>query len=645
MVPEDVYELTGVSDPRVSPDGSTIAYVIWSVDREQNDYRSAIWLAAADGSAPPRRFSAGTKRDATPRWSPDGSRIAFTSTREREAAQLYVIPAAGGEAMRLTDLKEDVEEVVWSPDGTRIAFTARVQDATYDESDERKRAPRRITRLGYKLDNVGWIADRRKHVFTVPADGSAPAEQLSKGEFENDAPTWSPDGRRIAFASARHDDWDIDLLRDVFVVDAGGGEPELLTSTDGVCDLPSWSPDGTRIAYLYVEGMYDEPRHGQVAVIDLKTRRRTVLSTSLDRQCAPFPAVREPLWDGESLLFACEDRGNLHVYRVDADGTSAPSLEIEGDRQVAGFDVAGGTLAYCATDAVSFPELYAGDRKLTDVSKSFLETRAVQPHERFVAISRDGTEVEAWLVKPADFDPSKKYPVLLNVHGGPFTQYGNRFFDEFQVQANAGYVVVFCNPRGSSGYSEEWGRAIRGPIAEGPGWGSVDYDDVMAAVDTAVQKFSFCDGERLGVLGGSYGGFMATWIVGHSDRFKVAISERSVNNFVSEFGSSDFGHSFRWFIGAYLWEAYDTYRQMSPATYAPNITTPLLIMHSERDLRCNVEQAEHLFAIMRLLKKEVEFVRFPSESHELSRSGSPLHRVMRFEIMLDWLRRYLQPES
>jgi dipeptidyl aminopeptidase/acylaminoacyl peptidase len=258
-------------------------------------------------------------------------------------------------------------------------------------------------------------------------------------------------------------------------------------------------------------------------------------------------------------------------------------------------------------------------------------------------VSTDGSEVDAWIVRPHGFEEGRRYPVLLNIHGGPFAQYGDRFLDEFQVQAGAGYVVLYSNPRGSSGSTEEWARAIRGPGAEGPGMGTVDYDDVMAVVDTALARFDFCDPERLGVIGGSYGGFLTSWIVSRTDRFKAACSERSVNDWHSMYGSSDSGWTFKGYVGAHLFEDPDAWHAISPTTYAENIRTPLMIMHSENDLRCNVEQAEQLFTTLRLLKRNVEMVRWPAESHELSRSGSPAHRVGRFEIILEWFGRYLSP--
>ena len=654
MVPEDVYELTGVADPRLSPDGATVAYVVGTVDREAGEYRAAIWLAAVDGSTPPRRFTSGEKADADPRWSPDGTRLAFTSDRADKASQLYVMPVAGGEPRKLTSLKEDVAQAVWSPDGTRVAFVSRVRDAAYEEEDDKKRRPRRLTRLQYKLDSVGWTADRPQHLFVVPADGSTEPVQLTDGDFEDHSPSWSPDGSTVAFVSARHPDWDLEMVNDVYVVAAAGGEPRRLTQGGGTIGGVSWAPDGSRLAAERYEGLFDDPKHTQIALIDPLSGAFTVLTASLDLNCSTYPGLREPLWDGDGLVFVVEDHGRVHIRRVAADGSGEPRLLVGGERVVTGLDVAGGRLVFTAGEPARLSELYdggsaadAGDpaaagRRLTEVGDAFAAGRELVSAERFTAVSADGSEVDAWIMRPAGFEPGKKYPLLLNIHGGPYGQYGQVFFDEFQVYCGAGYAVAFSNPRGSSGGSEEWARAIRGPGELGPGWGSVDYEDCMAVTEEAVRRFDFVDGDRLGVIGGSYGGYMTSWIVGHTDRFKAAVSERAVNNFDSQWGSSDFGWDFKGYTGTFLYEDVDGYLATSPTTYAANIRTPLLILHSEDDLRCPVEQAEHLFVTLRLLKRPVELVRFPAESHELTRSGSPVHRVQRFELVVEWFDRYLK---
>jgi dipeptidyl aminopeptidase/acylaminoacyl peptidase len=374
---------------------------------------------------------------------------------------------------------------------------------------------------------------------------------------------------------------------------------------------------------------------------------RRVLTASLDRQCTPYPLVREPVWDGGRIAFRVEDGGNVHIYTVAADGSGEPELLVGGELSTGLYDLRDGRLVYTASASTRPHELFAGDgTRITSVCDDFVAGRGLGDAERFTAVSADGTEVDAWLVRPHGFDPKRRYPVLLTIHGGPFTQYDNGFFDEFQVYAGAGYCVLYSNPRGGSGHSEEWGRAICGPGGgAGPGWGTVDYEDLMGVVDTALERFPFLDADRLGVLGGSYGGYMTSWIVGHTNRFKAALSERAVNQLVSAFGSSDVFWIFERQFGGPMWEHVDEWMRMSPSAYAREIETPVLVVHSENDLRCNVEQGEHLFTLLRLLGKEVEMLRFPGESHELSRSGSPVHRVQRFEAILEWFGRYLSPDG
>ena len=650
MRPEDVYALTSVGEPCLSPDRRRVAYVVSRIDGEANAYRSAVWVASLDGSEEPRQFTSGERGDASPRWSPDGRWLAFVSSRDGEEkkahGELYVLPANGGEPRRLTEGEEGVESIAWSPDSRRIAFARRVRDEAYEEEDDRRRAPRRFTRLFYKLDSVGWTGDRRKHLFVVGLDGGG-ERQLTDGDCEDEEPAWSPDGSRIVFSSMRGDRWDAELVEALYEleVDAEGAGPRRLSQPDESATMASFSPDGTLIAYRHEpeDGTY--PHHGQIAVMRADGSDRRVLTASLDRQCTPYPLIREPVWDGGRVAFRVEDGGNIHIYTAAADGSDEPELLVGGEQSTGLYDLADGVLVYTSSTSTRPHELFGGNgKRMTSVSDEFVSGRELGEAERFKAVSADGTEVDAWLVRPPGFDETRSYPVLLTIHGGPFTQYDTGFFDEVQVYAGAGYCVLYSNPRGGSGYSEEWGRAIRGPgSGAGPGWGTVDYEDLMGVVDTALERFPFLDSERLGVLGGSYGGFMTSWIVSHTNRFKAALSERAVNHLVSAFGSSDVFWVFERQFGGPMWEHVDEWLRMSPATYAREIETPLLIVHSESDLRCNVEQGEHLFTLLRLLDKDVEMLRFPAESHELSRSGSPVHRVQRFEAILEWFGRYLSP--
>ena len=657
MQPADVAELVDVGHPRLSPDGRTIAFVVTTVDMEANDYASRIWLAAADGSAPPRPFTSGAGREHLPRWSPDGRWLAFTSKRGDDAAatQLYVIPVeGGGEVQQVAESKEEIEDAAWSPDGTRIAYTTRVRDPRYDNDKPKDQPARRIEHFFFRLDTVGWTFDRPVKLFVVDVALGGKPVQLTTGDVDDHGVAWSPDGRAIAFSSQRHPDWDLDFAVDLFTigVDSPGAEPRRLTQTELGYERPSWSPDGGRIAFYRTDPRID-PTHWQVGVLDTGTGDVSVLTADLDRNCAAYVGgLREPVWDGGDLVFAVEDSGNTHLYRVPADGSAKPELLVGGDRTVTGWDAGDGVVAFTATTATALSELYVlrldsgKEEQLTSIGEPFAARREIPAPERFTATSPDGAEVEAWVIRPTGFQPGRTYPALLNIHGGPFTQYGNRFFDEFQVQAAAGYAVIYSNPRGSSGYSEAWGRAIRGPEAEpapGSGWGGVDYDDLMAVAEEAVSRFDFIDGERLGVLGGSYGGYMASWIVGHTNRFKAACSERSVNNLLTMEHTSDIATIFRAYVGRSHLDDPAEYLRQSPITYVRDFDTPVLILHSEQDLRCPVEQSEELFIALRLLGKEVEYVRFPGESHELTRSGAPRHRIERFEILLDFFDRHLKP--
>jgi dipeptidyl aminopeptidase/acylaminoacyl peptidase len=357
--------------------------------------------------------------------------------------------------------------------------------------------------------------------------------------------------------------------------------------------------------------------------------------------------------DGSLLAYA-EDRGTAHVVRVDPSGKKAPEWLSSGRRITKGVHAAANTIGFVASAVDQMTEVFAivngAERRLSDLGANALAEITPQPWEHFTVACGSSyaggpSEIDTWIMKPVGFDPKKKYPVLLNVHGGPHTQYGETFFDEAQMQAAAGFVVLMSNPRGSSGREQAWGQAILGrkhPVAPGTGWGDADVKDVLAVLDGALAKYSFCDANRVGMLGGSYGGYMATMLAGcHGNKFKAICSERAVNNMLSEEWSSDIGTVFRVEHGPNHLEDEEEYKRMSPIRHVRDINVPFLIIHSEDDLRCPISQAEELFVAMRLLGKDVTFYRFPGETHELSRSGSPVHRVQRAEIILDFFAKHL----
>ncbi len=663
MEPSDIGRIVGASNPAVSPDGGTVAFVVTRVDLDANRYRSAVWLAATDGSTPPYRFSAGEHGDTAPAWSPDGRFLAFTSRRadgtggdgERRAS-LHVAPVGvGGEVACVAEGDEGFGRPAWSPDGRHLAYTTRVRGSRWTAGDDdAARPPRRVDRLLSRVDDEGWIIDRPQHVFVVPADGTAAPRQVTDGDFEHGSPVWSPDSTEMAFVAARHHDWDLSEANDVWVVAAAGGAPRRITDTSAVHLDIAWGPEG-RLASLASEADVG-PAHARVATVDLTTGAVTELTRNLDRTCAPFPGRRAPIWDGEHLWFSIEDRGDVHVYRVAADGGATPERVIAGERWVTGYDVAGGALAFTAASPTSVPEVFVAaldapagadrERALTSVGAAFHAACPPVRPERFTVPSPAGGDIDAWLALPPRGTAADGVPVLLSVHGGPATQYGSTWFDEFQLWASAGFAVLYANPHGSSGFTEDWVRAIRSPlapVAPGRGWGSIDADDLMAVVDAALERWPQLDGQRMGVLGGSYGGYMTSWLVGHSDRFAAACSERAVNNLLTLETGSDAAGYFRFIFGVSHLDEAEEYLARSPMTAVQEIRTPVLILHSEDDLRCPIEQADQLFVALRLLGREVEYHRFPGESHELSRSGSPKHRVQRAELIIDWFRRHLEP--
>ncbi len=628
-----LHELSSVSHPRVSPDGKHVAAVVSTIDVDENTTRGTVWLDGAPLTTGPH--------DGSPTWSPDGAALAYTSRSDDvdPATTLHVMPIGGpGEVRTICTMPDGMGDVAWSPDGRMLAFTSRTRHERYEAKDARWQSPRRIDRFFSRLNGEDWVFDRPQHVYVAPVDGTAAPRNLTPGEFQHDGVSWLSDSSGIVTSAARHDTWDRDLAVDLYVVELGGAITALTEQT-GRYEAPVVSPGGTLIVFRGIDDAALYPQNVRIGVMNRDGSERRWISEALDRTFLCTVGSRPPVWSDErTVLATVEDRGDSPLMRVFVDGRPPESVT-PARTTVTDFDAVGGVLASTRTTARRPAELFVSrdgtETELTDV------TREHRSWERFAVPCTDGSdEIDAWIMRPDDVDPSHRYPVLLNVHGGPFTQYGEYFFDEAQMQAAAGFVVLMSNPRGGSGRHTDWGQSIVGPkhpVVAGRGWGSVDVDDVLAVLDAALERFEFCDDEHVGMLGGSYGGYMATLLAARAgDRFRAICSERAVNNLLTEEWSSDIGSMFRIEHGPDPVEDPDEYVRMSPAALARDIHVPMLIIHSEQDWRCPINQADELWMTLRLLDRDVTFYRFPGENHELSRSGSPLHRQQRAEIILDY---------
>lgn len=658
---DDLLALKWIGDPQLSPDGTRIVYVLTVADREANTYRSHLWMVPVDGGES-RQFTWGDHRDSNPRWAPDGRSIAFLSDRgapaepgARTPKQLFIIPADGGEARLLVGGTYAPADPAWSPDGSALAFVGK-PDAPKPDSDVKV-----ITRIRYKFDGEGFWDGRFKHIFTVPVAGG-PSRQLSSGDFDHLDPAWSPDGREIACAANRTPDGDFENVADIWVVDAVSGTMRQLTVSKGPVTTPTWSPDGRWIAYLGHDNAAMSATNTGLWVVPASGGPATNLTAAYDRSLVhhiitdmrAHPKVGGPRWsaDGRRIFFLAADGATNQLGMIDAAGGPVTVLT-SGRLEIFGYaiDRTETTAVIAASDPTDPGDLwqlrrdaegrFVDVRRLTAVNDELLSAVEVSLPERFEYEGADGWPVEGWVMRPAGFREGERYPTILQIHGGPHGAYGEAFFHEFQVLAAEGFALVFTNPRGSQGYGQRFTSATHHD------WGGKDFEDIMRGLETALARYPFLDAERLGVAGGSYGGFMTNWVIGHTDRFKAAVTMRSISNHLSQWGTSDlaFMKGF-WEFPGDPWENPTWYWDHSPLAYVEKITTPLLILHSDNDLRCPIPEGEQLFAALKKLRREVTFVRFPGESHDLSRNGKPQHRLERLRWIVRWMVDHLRtPQS
>ncbi len=657
----DLFAFRWVASPQISPDGRQSAYVLVTVNGKHDGYETSLWVVGTDGASAPRRLTAGP-RDGAPRWSPDGSTLAFLRNKEGRP-QLYLLPLGGGEAQQLTDLPKGASAATWSPDGKTIAFTSTTTPedlAKKDTTEKPKSDVRIITLAEFRADDEGYFDPaEHSHIWTVPAgmpgDEPAKARQVTTGAFDENAPQWSRDGARIYFGSDRvPESYYYPPDNNVYSVPAAGGALDTVVDINGPAFGFALGSDGKSVAFRGWINPRAARSYNQADLFVWRDGRATNLTADYDfdmgsdvigDQAPPRGGGASPtIWtaDGKAVIVTTTEHGRSNLVRFDAQ-TGAREPLTTGDHAI---------LAYTATpdarrlvltmgDPTHLADLYALDAQtkrvtqLTHVNDSlFAKLQLVTP-EDFWYSSFDGRKIETWIMKPVGFTPGKKYPLILNIHGGPHTAYGYIFFHEMQLMAARGYVVVYPNPRGSTTYGQEFGNIIQYKY---PG---DDYKDLMVAVDSVIRR-GYVDSAKLGVTGGSGGGLLTDWTVGHTHRFAAAVSQRDVADWLGFWYTADFTlFQPSWFRSTPFRDPQE-FLARSPVRYADSVTTPLMFILGEEDLRAPPNQGgEAMFRALKYLHKTTVQVRFPGESHELSRSGKPKHRVERLQHILNWFDKYL----
>ena len=616
--PEDALALRTTSDPDLSPDGRRVAFAVSVANADEDRLGSSIWVAALDGSSPPRRFTDGPE-DKSARWSPDGRWLAYISTTHGQSddAHVRLAPLDGGTPMRLGDLPGPVSQVAWSPDSTRLVVVCRVGASDRGKAGAAERnAPRVVRGLAARLDGVGW-QDGRRHLFVVDVDGGS-ARQLTRGEYDHDDPSFSPDGATILFASDRHPRRDDRQFRgDAWAVPAAGGRPRRLTNGRGRVAFPVFSPDGETIAFAgQVTDRWNDDAHVFVVPADASGGAEMV-APDLDRPVVLFPGLPAPLcWIGDrELLMLVADRGSVTLHRARL-GDRRSREVVGGDLIIDGVAARPGRrmVAFTATwpdrpsEVIATTTTGAEPAPLTCLNADFLDEVDLAPVGRSTVSRLDGTEVEYFTLLPPG-RPPERLPLHVDIHGGPHASWpSGRSLAFHQALAADGYAVLLPNPRGSTSYGQAFASACTGD------WGGGDYEDILACCDDLIGR-GVVDGGRMFVSGGSYGGFMTSWLVGHTERFRAATAVAAVVDQTSMTLTTEIPEFSVFNMSGTPWTARDEYTTRSPLSYLPAVRTPVLVIHWEGDLRVPISQGEELYNGLRLLGKKAEFVRYPGGFH------------------------------
>ena len=667
----DLLRLRWIADPRISPDGARIAYVLVTVNEKEDRYDTSIWEVDAREGASPHPLTAGP-RDSSPRWSPDSGALAFLRAGEKEPAQIWILAMSGGEGRKLTDLPKGASPAVWSPDGRTIAFTSSTTAADLEEQKKGKTAAGKeekekksdvkiVTRALYRDNDEGLLdLDAHDHVWTVPADSAempAAAKPITSGRFDEGGLFWSRDGSRVYFTSDRQEEpYYKPADSNLYSVPAAGGTLETVIDIDGPVFAVAPSPDRRSFLFAGWVNPAHERSYTRADAFLFRDGRAEDLTGPSDIEIGnDIIGDQHPprggegssplVWTaaGDAFVVAATEHGRSNLVRVDL-ATKRIEPVTTGDHEIVAYSATpdGGRFAVTIDDAMRPTELYlfeAASRRLvrlTHENDALFDTLDLTRPEKITYASFDGTKIDAWVVKPPGFDPRKKYPLILNIHGGPHTAYGETFFHEFHWMAAKGYVVLAPNPRGSTSYGQDFGNVIQYAY---PG---DDDKDLMAGVDELIRR-GYVDEKKMGVTGGSGGGLLTNWTITQTNRFAAAVSQRSIGDWAAFWYSTDFTLFTPFWFRKYPFQDPEEYRKRSPVTYIENVHTPLMLIEGEADLRTPTDAGGGtMFRALKALHKPTVMVLFPGETHELSRSGKPSHRIARLRHIVNWFDKYLQ---